>query len=50
MLIVGPIVAIVGLLAMVVVGIAFTIPLVPFALLALFVWLLVRAASRPAVA
>jgi hypothetical protein len=50
LLVVGPLLALIGIVLMLVLGAVFAIPLLPFALLVLFVWLLVRAASRPAVA
>ena len=49
LLIVGPILALVGLLLLVVLGAIFFVPLLPFLLLAGLVWLLVRS-TRPAVA
>jgi hypothetical protein len=47
MLIVGPIVFLVGLAALLAVGVAVLVPLLPFLMLAGIVWLLVRS-SRPA--
>ncbi len=50
MLVAGPILFVAGLVAVVVMGLAVAIPLLPFAAVAALVWLLVRATRRPAVA
>ena len=50
MLVVGPILLVAGLVAVAVMGLAVAIPLLPFAIAAALVWLLVRATRRPAVA
>ena len=47
--VVGPILAIVGLLVLLITGAALSIPLLPFLVLGLLIWLLVRTARRPAV-
>ena len=49
LIVVGPILALVGVLLLVVFGAIFFVPLLPFLLLAGLVWLLVRS-TRPAVA
>jgi hypothetical protein len=50
MLVVGPVLFLVGLVALLVVGLALAVPLLPFVLLGAIVWLLVRASRHPAVA
>ena len=47
--VVGPILAIVGLLVLLITGAALSIPLLPFLVLGLLIWLLVRTTRRPAV-
>ena len=49
-MIVGPIVAVALVIGAVAIGAALIVPLLPFALVAVVVWLLVRAGDRPAVA
>ncbi len=50
MLVFGPILFVVGLVAVLVVGLALAVPLLPFLALGAILWLLVRASRRPAVA
>jgi hypothetical protein len=46
---VGPVLALAGLIVMFVVGAVLALPLLPFVLLGLLVWALVRSPRRPAV-
>ena len=50
MLIVGPILFVAGLIASVLLAVAFVIPLLPFIALGVVIWLIVRANRQPAMA